>query len=112
MIGPWMRARAAEAWTADCRYLSRSFQKILVKDAHSVSKGKVDTCPQALDFFGESASGDGVNTFPGKVSSLRVEGDFAYSQYHGTDGKDWVVPVDRERGVWLVSIASPLDRNK
>jgi hypothetical protein len=112
LIALWMRARAAEDWKADCGYLVRSFRKTLVVDAHSVSNGKADNCPEALEYFGEAASGDGVNTFSGKVPSLRVEGKTAWAQYHGRDGKDWIVPVAREDGEWMIAIASPLDRNK
>jgi len=112
LIALWMRARAAEDWKADCRYLARSYRKTLVVDAHGVSNGKADNCPEALEYFGEAASGDGVNTFSGKVPSLRVEGKTAWAQYHGRDGKDWIVPVAKEDGEWMIAIASPLDRNK
>jgi hypothetical protein len=112
LIALWMRARAAEAWKADCKYLARSFRRTLVVDAHGVSNGEADNCPEALEYFGEAASGDGVNNFSGTVPSLRVQGDTAWAQYHGRDGKDWIVPVARESGEWMIAIASPLDRNK
>src|SRR3954453_4022659 len=80
MIHQWMRARAAEDWVADCSYFSRTYRKTLVSDAYGVTDGKVTSCPDALDFFGENASGDGVNTLTGPIDSLRVKGKIGYAQ--------------------------------
>jgi hypothetical protein len=112
LIDLWMRARAAEDWKAECKYLARSFQMTLVADAYRASNGRANSCPEAFEYFGEAASGDGVNTFPGKVPSLRVEGRTAWAQYHGRDGKDWIVPVAKENGEWMVAIGFPLDRDR
>jgi hypothetical protein len=109
-IRPWMRARAAKAWARDCSYFSRKFSRTITADAHGVSHGKVRTCAQALAFFGSEASGDFVDTLAGSVGSLRVEGGQGYAQYHGNDGHDWVVPMDRESGKWKVAAAAPLER--
>jgi hypothetical protein len=112
LIQLWMRVRVAENWGRDCGYLSRRYVRIIVKDANGVTHGRVKNCPDALDYFGESASGDLANTLTGPIDSLRVEGNQGYVQWHGIKGIDWVLPVRREGGEWLVDIAAPLYRNR
>lgn len=111
-IHAWMRARAVQDWRKACDLFSRKHSKALVLDANGVSEGKVKTCPQALAYFGHRASGDYVNNLAGPIDSLRVEKKLGWAQYHGRDGKDWIVPVERDNGRWMVATATPLDRNK
>jgi len=112
VIHKWMRARAAQDWKKDCSYFSRRYAKELTADAHEVSEGQVKSCPAALAYFGHVASGDYKNNLSGPIDSLRVGDGHGYAQYHGRDGKDWVIAVEREDGRWKVSIATALDRNK
>jgi hypothetical protein len=114
----WMKARVAENWDTDCKHLSRVYIKALVADARGVTGGKVKSCPQALAYFGDAASGTSGNTLTGSIDSLRVKKPVgsnteleAYAQWHGPE-KDWVLPMAREDGVWKVAIAAPLDREK
>src|SRR4051794_33359620 len=101
VLHAWLRARAKEDWADDCSYLSKSYQGVIVKDAHGVSGGKVRTCPQALDYFGKEASGNLLDNLPGPIVSFRVRGGKGYAQYHGSDGKDWIVPMNKESHRWL-----------
>ena len=121
VISAWLRAREAKDWVKDCSYFSRDYAKLIAEDAHSVTSGEVkETCPAALAFFKGKASGNFVNTLTGAIDSLRVgEGQgvagkmlekTAYAQYHGNDGKDWIVPLEFEGGEWNVAKASPLNR--
>lgn len=112
VIHAWMRARAAEDWKADCSYLSRKFARLLTLDANRVTAGKVKTCPQALEYFGENASGDLVNNLDGPIVSLRARGKTGFAQYHGNDGEDWIVPMNEEAGKWLVATGTPIGRNE
>lgn len=116
-IHAWLRARAVQDWKKDCSYFSRTYQKNLTVDAHAVTHGRAKNCPQALAYFKHEASGDYVDNLRGPVVSLRVGVDKGqlnqgWAQYHGTDGKDWIVPLEREGGLWKVSIATPIDRNR
>lgn len=116
-IHAWLRARAVQDWKKDCSYFGQGYWKSITKDAHGVTKGKVKNCAQALAYFKHEASGDYVNNLRGPIISLRVgifKGQLhqGYAQYHGTDGKDWIIPVEKEGGRWMVSIASPIERNK
>jgi hypothetical protein len=119
VIHAWMKARVAEDWATDCGYLSREYVKALVLDARGVTEGKVTNCPQALEYFGDSASGTSGNTLTGPIDSLRVKGPDeeeteweAFAQWHGPKGKDWVLPLQREGGAWKIGNASPIDRLK
>ena len=110
VIHAWMRARVAEDWPEDCKYLSRVYTTELVNDAERVT-GKPKTCPQTLAFFGDEASGTSGNTLTGPIDSLRVRGVRAYAQWHGPE-EDWILPLRNEDGVWKVESASPLERTK
>jgi hypothetical protein len=112
VIQAWMKARAAQDWAKDCSYFSRKYIRILVaEDAVQVSKGRVKNCPQALAYFGHLASGTYKDNLTGPIDSLRVGEGHGYAQYHGNDGRDWVISVDREKGKWWVSIAAPIGRS-
>ncbi|HYH54087.1 MAG TPA: hypothetical protein VD761_08145 [Solirubrobacterales bacterium] len=120
VIAAWLRARAAKDWARDCSFFSRPFDRMLTEDANTVTKGRVKTCAEALAYFKGHASGDFRNTLGGsQIDSLRVgegqkvDGNFglmAFAQYHGTDGKDWVVPLEREGGEWKIAKAGPINR--
>jgi hypothetical protein len=112
VIHAWMRARVAEDWKADCRYLSVGYTKILVEDANSVSGGKAKNCVQTLAYFGDEASGTSGNTLTGPIDSLRVRGNRAFAQWHGPNQIDWVLPMRIENGMWKVESASPVERTK
>jgi hypothetical protein len=119
VVHAWMNARVAEDWVTDCRHLSREYKKNLVwGDAYRVSEGKVKTCPQALAYFGDAASGSSGRTLTGPIDSLRIKGPEdteteweAWAQWHGPT-KDWVLPLVREGGTWKINNASPIDRLK
>lgn len=120
VIAPWMKARAAQDWKKDCSYFSRSYiHSLVATDAAQVSHGKAKTCPAALAYFGHAASGSYKNNLTGEIDSFRVgeaqgvEGHqvfFGYAQYHGNDGRDWVIPLEREGGEWKIAKAGPIDR--
>lgn len=116
----WMKARVAEDWVTDCRHLSRKYLKILLEDVRGVTEGRVTTCPRALEYFGDAASGTSGETLTGPIDSLRVRspdedgqtGWHAWAQWHGPKGIDWVLPLQREDGTWKVSVAAPIYRTQ
>jgi len=110
-IAAWMRARAVQDWDRDCSYFSDGYiHSLVATDAVHVSRGKVKNCPQALAYFGHRASGSYKNNLTGPIDSLRVKDGQGFAQYHGNDGHDWIIPMQREDGKWLVANASPIDR--
>jgi hypothetical protein len=113
VIAAWMKARAGQDWKRDCGYLAQGYiHGLVAEDARQVTDGEVTTCPQALDYFGHLASGSYKNNLTGPIDSLRVEGGYGYAQYHGNDGHDWVIPVSREDGRWLIATATPIGRSR
>jgi hypothetical protein len=111
-IAAWMRARAAQDWKRDCTYFSRGYTHNLVAtDATKVTGGKVKNCPQALAYFGHKASGSYKNNLTGPIDSLRAGKGHGYAQYHGNDGHDWIIPMQREDGKWWVANATPIGRS-
>lgn len=118
VIKGWMRARAVTDWKKDCSYFSHGFSKSLTADAHGVTDGRVKSCPEALAYFKKEASGDYFNTLGDKpIVSLRVgiykgQKHQGFAQYHGNDGKDWIVGVQKDDGLWRVSSTAPLGRNE
>lgn len=108
VIEGWMRARAATDWAADCSYFSRRYRHALVaEDATEVSDGEVQNCPQALAFFGIAASGDYENTLSGPIDRFGVAGGLGIALYHGNDGNNWAVTMEKEAGRWWVAVAMP-----
>jgi hypothetical protein len=112
VVEAWDRARVAKNWRRDCSYLSQAYIDNLVTDAEGVSKGEATTCVSALKFFGVVASGAVGRTTTGPVDSLRVSGDRGYALYHGPGGRDWVVPVEKEHGMWRVAVSAPINRRE
>lgn len=108
----WLRARESKNWGQDCAHFHRQYRKTITLDAHRVTHGKVKNCAQALRHFGKEASGNLVNNLRGPIVSFRVRAGKGYAQYHGTDGKDWIVPMRKEEGHWRVFAATPIDRMK
>lgn len=112
LIHAWMKARAITDWKRDCRHFAEVYARRLTADARRVSEGRATTCPQALAYFGpiRAASGNCKNTLDGPIDSLRVESSKGYAQYHGNDGRDYVVPMRMEDGKWWVSNPRPFGR--
>lgn len=70
-------------------------------------------CAAALKKLAEPLSGSKEirkNTLSGSIAALRVKGDQGYALYHGKDGKDYAVPLEKEDGEWKVSalVTTPL----
>ena len=43
------------------------------------------------------------DTLTGSITALRVKGGQGYALYHGNDGTDYAVPLEKEGGTWKVS---------
>lgn len=87
--------------------MAQTYKRYVVKDAHAVSNGRVENCPQALAYFGPEASGNLVDTTTGPIDSLRIDGTRGYALYHGRNGIDWSVTMQKENGKWRVAVPLP-----
>jgi ABC-type phosphate transport system substrate-binding protein len=62
-------------------------------------------CPAALKTTATplSASKEArTDTLDGPIVALRVKGKDGYALYHGNDGQDYAVPLEKENGAWMV----------
>jgi hypothetical protein len=100
-----LQARAAGNWAAQCSSLSAAVQKELEVSPTVVGTGNPVSCAKSLETQAkpESATKEvRANTMTGPVAVLRVKGNKAFALYHGTQGKDYAIPMSKEAGVWKV----------
>jgi hypothetical protein len=94
-----LKARAAADFSTQCKTLG-------AKGMAEVPGAKnQQSCTKALKGLAEPLSGSKKvrkDTLHGSISALRVKGDKGWVLYHGSDGKDYAVPVEKEDGSWTV----------
>lgn len=113
VVQAWLRARAARNWARECRYLHAETIKYAESSASYMAQHKVSGCAKSLTVM--AAKGQKVSrtyNMAGSVVSLRLGEGHGYAQYHGNDGRDWIVPITPEHGVWKITSFDPLDRMK
>lgn len=113
VVQTWMRARAAADWAEDCRYLSQETVEYALNSGTTLGQGKVRDCGEALAIIADR--GPKVSrryNMAGPVASLRLQEGRGYAQYHGDEGRDWIVPVQREGGSWKIGALDPIERFK
>jgi hypothetical protein len=93
-------ARAAKDWAAQCATLSKYAIKQVEKNLAVVwQKG----CRGALKGLGQNAPKSILeNNISGAVVAFRVKGNRGYALFHGTDKKDWAMPMEKEGAAWKV----------
>lgn len=65
-----------------------------------------EDCPGALQKYAEplpKTKAYRKNPLAGPVTAVRVKGEKAFALFHGTDGKDLALPLEKEDGEWRVS---------
>jgi hypothetical protein len=99
-----MSARAARDWTGQCASLSAAVINQIGK-AGAALGGEV-SCEKALEAQAEAATPSTLaNTLTGPIDVLRVfGGSRGLAFYHGAQGKDYVIPLEKEDGEWKVAI--------
>jgi hypothetical protein len=113
VVEAWMRARAAGDWEKVCRYFSAETASYALRTATAVTgRRKVGGCAKSIAVVFKRTDRTRTNTMTGPIDSLRIGQGRGYAQYHGNDGRDWIVPVTRERNGWRVAIFDPADRLK
>jgi hypothetical protein len=99
-----LKARADGDWSGQCATLSTKEAKKLGNS--STSTKVLVACEEGLKKLAtplkktEAARAD---TFDGHIDAMRVKGNTAYALYHGTDGTDYMMPMELKRGVWKVA---------
>lgn len=96
-------ARQAANFAAQCATLGKRGMEAVF----GLGKGNEDPskCAAGLEKIAKPLSqskGVRKNTLSGEIAALRVKGDQAFALYHGNDGSDYAVPMEKEDGVWKV----------
>ncbi|MDQ3724336.1 MAG: hypothetical protein M3335_00355 [Actinomycetota bacterium] len=112
-IEAWMKARAAGQRAVECKYLDPNNVESTVKAASFQEQRKVTSCGEGLSVLSRNGyRGPPANNMTGPIDSLRIGEGRGYAQYHGNDGRDWIVPVRKVDGEWKISSLDPIDRMK
>jgi hypothetical protein len=97
-------AREAGDWKTQCETLAASTVEQIEKSAAVL--GAAGGCPKALEAQARPVPPAArANTMIGPIAALRVKGGFnGFAFWHGTEGKDYVIPLIKQGGEWkLVS---------
>lgn len=102
-----LRARAAANFAKQCATLSAQTIKEIDYTAHVNANGKSEKgCGGKLRELASPLSKSKQareNRLEGPIPAMRVKGNRAYALFHGTDGKNWVMPLEKEGGEWRVA---------
>jgi hypothetical protein len=100
VVSKSLKAREAADFSTQCETLGR-------KGLEEVPGAKsAQACAAALKKYAEPLAETKEarkDTLKGSIAVLRVKGDRGYALYHGADGKDYSVPLEKENGSWKVS---------
>ena len=112
-----LKARQAAEFASQCSSLGKAGLETVVgkigAGGAEIKKAQAK-CPTTLKGLAEPLATSNEarkNTLSGPISALRVEGTKGYALYHGNDGKDWAMPMEKEGGKWLVASISTTELN-
>jgi hypothetical protein len=97
------QARAAADFAAQCTTLSA---KEIAKVVGSEKGASAAQCVEKLEELAKplaSSEAARKDRLGGSIAAMRVKGNRGYALFHGTDGKDWVMPLEKEGPVWKVA---------
>jgi hypothetical protein len=101
-----MKARAAGEWAKQCDLLAAKAIKSLEKAVEGLGIPSTKGCFKNLSLEGEpkiETAKVRTNTMTGPIAALRVKGELGYALYHGTEKKDYAMPMEKEGGEWKVA---------
>lgn len=95
-----LQARASGDFQTQCETLN-------AKGIEAIpgAKGQGD-CVTALTKFAEplaTTKHARKDTLSGSIAALRIKGNQGYALYHGNDGNNYELPLEKEDGVWKLS---------
>jgi hypothetical protein len=98
-----LKARETANFTSQCSTLSlKTVDKLVAPGKESPTAA----CPAALKELAEPLSQSAPvrkDTLGASVAAMRVKGGRGYALYHGTDGKDYAMAMEKEGGTWKVA---------
>ena len=107
VLGESLKAREKPDFAAQCATLNAATIKEVVEPKKKTAKtiAAPETCPDALKKLAEPFPDTEIariDTLAGPISALRIKGAKAYALFHGTDKKDYAMPMEQEDGQWKV----------
>jgi hypothetical protein len=101
-----LKARAAADFATQCETLNmKGIADVPGAENHS-------DCPKALRAYAEPLANSKkirADTLSGPIAAFRVKGDQGYAIYHGNDGKNYAMPMEKEDGSWKVSSVTTIE---
>ncbi len=101
------KARAAANFAVQCAILTKEVVEKIKATAHVSVSGKAPKgCVGRLKEMAtpltrsEEAREDRLDE---TIPAMRIKGKKAFAVFHGTDGKNWVIPMEKESGSWRVA---------
>ncbi len=97
-----LTAREKADFATQCKTLGKRALEAFLGQAKKDQRSK---CQKELKKLAEPLSSTKQirsDTLAGEIAALRIKGDQAWALYHGSDGKDNAMPMEREGGVWKV----------
>jgi hypothetical protein len=102
-----LKAREAADFATQCATLSAKAHEEIT-EVKNPSKSK-SLCAGALKKLASPLKNTEefrVDNFGGLIAAFRVKGKTGYALYHGTDKKDWMMPMFKEGSIWKASSIS------
>ncbi len=100
-----LEARAVGEWAKQCASLTKAIRKEVEEEISFYGPKNQNSCARSLSAQARPASATRAirsNTLTGPIDALRVKGERGYALYHGTQGKDYAMPMEKEDGEWKV----------
>lgn len=100
-----LKAREEANFAVQCATLNAAAVKKVVEPKKKQVTTRPKTCTKALAEIAQPLPDTEIvrfDTLGGPIAALRIEGKKAYALYHGTDHKDYAMPMEREDGQWKV----------
>lgn len=97
-----LEARAAEDFAGQCETLAPELLEALEKRG---SKGILKkSCAESLEAMAKRAvPGSFKNTMVEPLAAMRVNGNLAFAFYHGAEGKNYVMLMEKDGTEWKVA---------
>jgi hypothetical protein len=97
-----LKARQKADFATQCETLGKRGLESFLGKGKGNERSK---CQKELKKLAEPLSGSKkirTDTLTGEIAALRVKGNLAWALYHGSDGKDNAMPMEREGVDWKV----------
>jgi hypothetical protein len=101
VVAESLEAREDGDWATQCATLNKTG----MKEVPGVA-GKEKECAKLLQKFASPVSATKeirADQLEGSIAALRVEGEKGYALFHGKDGTDYALALEKEGGDWKVS---------